>query len=186
MTPSPRGDKEVINTIDWELYAKIRKHKANGVTMRRTADILGISRNTVKRYWDGVHTPDDRKDYPVKVESAEKAAVMEALRQYFEENKNAPKKQRPNAKTAWIALRDTYHYGESTIRGFVRELKGKHPDAFVPLDFEPGEMMQVDWCEIKAVIDGYMHKVPVFCAALPYSYAIFIAVMPDPRSVYPA
>jgi len=40
-------------------------------------------------------------------------------------------------------------------------------------------MMQVDWCEIKAVIDGYMHRVPVFCAVLPYSYAVFIAVMPD-------
>jgi transposase len=166
--------------IEWELYAKIRRLKSEGVSMRRAAESLGISRNTLSRYWDGKHTPDDRKSYPAAVESAEKAAAMEALKAYFEENKGAPKKQRPNAKTAWVALRDRHSFGESTIRGFVRELKAKHPEAFVPLDFEPGEMMQVDWCEIKAVIDGYMHdKVPVFCAALPYSYAIFVAVMPD-------
>jgi transposase len=147
--------------------------------MRQAAANLGISRNTIKRYWDGEHTPDDKINYPASVDSVKKLAVMEALKEYFEANKDAPKKQRPNAKTAWAALREKYNYGESTIRLYVRELKGKHPEAFVPLDFEPGEMMQVDWVEIKAVIDGYTHKVPVFCAALPYSYAVFIAVMPD-------
>ena len=165
--------------IEWELYAKIRKCKADGISMRRCAEALGISRNTVKRYWDGEHTPDDRKDHPQSVCSPEKLAVMEALESYFEENKNAPKKQAPNAKTAWVAIRDKYNVGESTVRSYVRELKAKRPHAFIPLDFEPGEVMQVDWCEIKAVIDGYTHKVPVFCAALPYSYAIFVAVMPD-------
>ena len=166
--------------ITWDKYAQIRKCKADGLTMRCTAKNLGISRNTVTRYWDGAHTPDDKKDYPATVTPPEKAEVMEALAEYFEQHKDAPKKQRPNAKTAWEALRGRFNYGESTIRGFVRELKDKHPEAFVPLDFEPGEMMQVDWCEITAVIDGYTHKkVPVFCAALPYSYAIFIAVMPN-------
>ena len=165
--------------IDWDLYSKIRKFKVDGISMRRTAEALGLSRNTIKRYWDGEHTPDDQKEYPVKVNSPEKEAVMEALKEYFEQNKDAPKKQAPNAKTAWVALRDKYNFGESTIRRFVRELKGKVPDAFIPLSFEPGEVMQIDWCEIKANINGYLHKVPVFCAALPYSYAIFVAVMPD-------
>ena len=165
--------------ISWEAYAKIRRLKADGVSMRKTADGLGMSRNTVKRYWDGERTPDDKKNYPVTVDSEEKLAVMEALKEYFEENKDAPKKQRPNAKTAWEALHARFNIGQSTVRGYVRELKGKYPEAFIPLDFEPGEMMQCDWCEIKAVIDGYMHTVPVFCAALPYSYVIFVAVLPD-------
>jgi len=165
--------------IDWDTYAKVRKCKASGVTMRRCAELLGLSRNTVKRYWNGDHTPDDKKNHPANIDSPEKLAIMEALEQYFEENKDAPKKQAPNAKTAWLAIRDRFKVGESTVRAYVRELRAKKPEAFIPLDFEPGEAMQVDWCEIKAVIDGYMHKVPVFCAALPYSYAIFIAVLPD-------
>ena len=165
--------------IDWVLYSKIRRYKADGISMRRTAEALGISRKTVKRYWEGGHTPDDQKGYPAIVVSPEKQAVMEALIEYFEENKNAPRKQAPNAKTAWEALRGRFSFGESTIRRFVHELRGRRPEAFIPLDFEAGEVMQVDWCEIKAVIDGYMHTVPVFCAALPYSYAIFVAVMHD-------
>ncbi|MCL2153670.1 MAG: IS21 family transposase [Oscillospiraceae bacterium] len=165
--------------IDWDTYARVRKCKVDGVTMRRCAEALGISRNTVKRYWDGNHTPDDKKDHPATVDSPEKLAIMEAIAQYFEENKDAPKKQAPNAKTAWVAIRDRFSVGESTVRKYVSELKAKQPEAFIPLDFEPGEVLQVDWCEIKAVIDGYAHKVPVFCAALPYSYAIFIAVLPN-------
>jgi transposase len=165
--------------IGWDVYAKIRKLKAEGLSKRRVAQALGVSRNTIDRYWNGEHTPDDVKDYPAAVDSPEKLAMMAALRQYFEDNKDAPKKQRPNAKTAWVALRDKYSFGESTIRRFVRELKDVAPEAFIPLVFEPGEVMQVDWCEIKAVINGYMHKVPVFCAVLPYSYAIFTAVLPD-------
>jgi transposase len=165
--------------IDWDIYAKIRKCKADGVTMRRSAELLGLSRNTVKRYWDGSNTPDDKKAYPDTVDSPEKIAVMEALKQYFAENKDAPKKQAPNAKTAWVAIRDRFDVGESTVRRYVRNLKAKNPDAFIPLDFEPGEVMQVDWCESKAVIDGYTHNVPTFCAALPYSYAIFVAVLPN-------
>jgi transposase len=166
-------------SIEWDLYAKIRKHKTDGVSIRCCAKALHISRNTVRRYWYGEHTPDERKNYPAVIYSEEKLTVMECLRQYFEENKDAPRKQAPNAKTAWVAIRDRFNIGESTVRKYVRELKGKYPEAFIPLDFDPGEVMQVDWCEIKAVIDGYMHKVPVFCAALPYSYCIFVAVLPD-------
>jgi transposase len=165
--------------IEWPLYKKIRGFKAGGASKRRCAEALGISRNTVKRYWDGEHTPDDKKAYPATVVSPTKLAVMEALKEYFESNKDAPKKQAPNAKTAWEALRGRFPIGESTVRGYVRELKAKHPEAFIPLDFEPGEAMQVDWCEVKAVIDGHAHTVPVFCAVLPYSYCIFVAVLPD-------
>ena len=165
--------------IEWEIYSKIRKFKADGHSMRRCAEVLGISRNTVRRYWNGEYTPDDKKNYPATVDSPEKQTVMDALAQYYELNKNAPKKQSPNAKTAWVALRDKFNVGESTVRKYVRDLKAKQPGAFIPLDFEPGELIQIDWCEIKAVIDGYMHKVPVFCAALSYSYTIFIAVLPD-------
>jgi len=147
--------------------------------MRGCSEMMGISRNTVKRYWDGEYTPDDRKDYPASVDSPEKLAVMEAIKQYYEDNKDAPKKQAPNAKTAWVAVRDRFNVGESTVRRYVHEAREKYPEVFIPLDFEPGEVMQVDWCECKATIDGYMHTVPVFCAVLPYSYCIFVAVLPD-------
>ena len=166
--------------IDTQLYAKIRKFKNEGASMRHAAKMLGISRNTVKRYWDGAHTPEDRKAYPQSVESPEKKAIMEALKKYFEDNKDSSRrKQAINAKTAWKALRGTYHVGESTIRRYVQELKQMDPQAFIPLSFEPGECMQVDWTEVKICVKGHLYKAQVFCAVLPYSYDIFAIVMPN-------
>jgi len=166
--------------IDTEIYALIRQHKKNGFSMRGAAAALGISRNTVARYWDGAHTPDERKNYPFQIDSAQKELVMEALSKYYEDNKHLLiGKQRINARTAWEAIRETYAVGESTVRRYVRELKGKIPEGFIPLSFEPGEVMQVDWCEVKVNVGGNLWKVPVFCAALPYSYGIFAMVMPD-------
>jgi len=164
--------------ISTETYSKIRQCRKNGLSRRKTAEILRMSRKTVKRYWDGAHMPDEKKDYPAQVESEQKTKVMEVLKKYFHENQTIGK-QRVNAKTAWEAIRDTYAVGESTVRRYVRELKGKNPEGFIPLSFEPAELMQVDWCEVKVVIQGNIWKVPLFCAALPYSYGIFAMVMPN-------
>jgi len=166
--------------IDTDLYAKIRKYKNNGASMRYTASALSIDRKTVKRYWNGEHIPGDRKAYPQKVDSPEKQAIMEAIKKYYEDNKDFSKgKQTINAQTAWKALRDTYNVGESTVRRYVQELKQHNPQAFIPLDFDPGDCMQVDWTEVKICIKGHIWKTPVFCAVLPYSYDIFAMVLPN-------
>jgi len=166
--------------IDAVLYAKIRKYKNSGASMRHTAEALGIHRKTVKRYWDGACLPDDRKAYPQSIDSPEKQAVVEAIKKYYADNKDFSKgKQTINAKTAWKALRDTYNVGESTVRRYVQELKQESPEAFIPLDFDPGECMQVDWTEVYVCTRGHMWKAQVFCAVLPYSYDIFAMVLPN-------
>jgi transposase len=148
--------------------------------MRETAKQLQIPRNTVKRYWDGAHTPGEKKNYPHQVDSPQKELVMAALEEYFEDNKDLlVGKQRINAKTAWETIRETYSVGESTVRRYVSEMKGKNPEGFIPLSFEPGEVMQFDWCKCKVNINGHIWSVPVLCVVLPYSYAIFAMVMPD-------
>jgi len=166
--------------IDTTLYGQIRHFKHQGLSMRQTAKTLGISRHTVKRYWDGAHTPDEKKNYPPQVVSERKAAIMAALEKYYADNLPASLgKQQINAHTAWESIRETYTVGESTVRQYVRELRAKKPQGFIPLSFDPGECLQVDWCENKVSLNGTMHKVPVFCAVLPYSYGIFAQVMPN-------
>ena len=59
--------------------------------------------------------------------------------------------------------------GESTVRRKVRELKGARGKAFVPLSFEPGEAMQVDWGEADIYLSDKKTKVYIFCARLCYS-----------------
>jgi transposase len=166
--------------IDTELYGKIRRFKNSGASIRYAARELGMSRKTVRRYWDGAHTPGERRSEPEKPASPEKQVIMKALVKYFEDNMPfSSGKQTINAQTAWKALRDTYHVGESTVRAYVHELKQQNPETFMPLDFEPGEVIQVDWCEVKICINGHLWKAPVFCSVLPYSYDIFAMILPN-------
>jgi predicted transcriptional regulator len=56
-----RRQEKVVITV--EIYKEIRKLRLEGLSQRRIADRLGISRNTVKKYWDGGHAPWERKPY---------------------------------------------------------------------------------------------------------------------------
>ena len=47
------GDRKVVTSVD--VYKSIRALQLEGVTSQRAAaKILGISRNTVKKYWMGI------------------------------------------------------------------------------------------------------------------------------------
>ncbi len=39
--------------ITVEIYQQIRKLRLDGQSQRQIAKILGVSRNTVKKYWEG-------------------------------------------------------------------------------------------------------------------------------------
>jgi transposase len=51
----------------------------NALSYIQAAEALGVSRNTVRRYWDGAHTPDEKRDYPAQIQSPQKECVMSAL-----------------------------------------------------------------------------------------------------------
>ena len=53
---------KVVTTV--EVYKEIRRLQLDGVTsQRQAAKILGISRNTVQKYWNGDTVPWERKEY---------------------------------------------------------------------------------------------------------------------------
>ena len=60
---------------------------------------------------------------------------------------------------------------ESTVRNKVKELKGEIPKAFVPLQFDPGDTLQVDWGEATVYVADTRMNINIFCARLCYSYA---------------
>ena len=78
------------------------------------------------------------------------------------------KKQRHTAKRIYDRLVEETGFtgGESTIRAKVHELKQLMPSAFLPLLFDPGEALQVDWGEAFVYIKGKREKVNLFCARL--------------------
>lgn len=165
--------------IDRELYQKIRKLHNDGCSGRRIARILGCSRRTVKKYCQGAVIYDAQSS-PELGEPPLRQTLEKEILAMLEENKKLPRKQHQSAKTMWLELKKKgFTVGESTIRRYVHDLYQKYPEAFVPLDFEPGEAMQVDWGDMKAWIDNVNTTVSVFVTILPYSYSLYASVFPD-------
>ena len=158
-----------------EVYKEVRRLRLEGVGQRQIAKRLGISRNTVRKYMDGEAVPWEKKERERKETSltAEvKAFVANCLKQDEEEG---TKKQKHTAKRIYDRLVSEIGYqgGESTVRGYVRELREKSREAYVPLEFAPGEAVQVDWGEVCVWLGGEKVKANLFCGRLCYSDAPF-------------
>jgi len=165
--------------IELDLYRDIRRLFNDGRSQRQIAKILRCGRMTVRKYCQGALTHDAKKTVP-ETGTPLRQTLEQEIESMLEENKNLPRKQQMTAKNMWQELRKKgYGIGESTVRRHVCELGQKHAPSFVPLDFEPGEAMQVDWGDNKAWIGGVNTNVSTFVTILPYSYAPYALVFPD-------
>jgi transposase len=156
-----------------ELYKEIRKMRLDGMSQRQIAGTLHISRNTVKKYWDGNSVPWERKDYnrEAPVITGE---VANFVRQCLAEDEHCrSKKQHHTAKRIYDRLVEECNFtgGETTVRRLVRQLREKAQEAFVPLAFPAGDAMQIDWGEATVYLGGVKTVVNLFCARMCYSDA---------------
>ncbi|MBP5362029.1 MAG: hypothetical protein J6Y71_03240 [Ruminococcus sp.] len=130
-----------------DIYEKIRDFQKKGFGKKTTAKLLGISKNTVKKYWDGATVPWVRKEGSGSVSTVVTPEVVAFINKCIEEDKDAPRKQRHTARRIYDRLvsEKDFKGAESTIRNEVAIIKKNNPNAFVPLSFMPGEAIQVDW-----------------------------------------
>ena len=164
-------------SIEVELYEKIRYlHVHEGKSQRAISKILGLSRNTVKKYIDGSHVPWERLGVSGRRQYVITDEVMEFIESCLacDEAENI-KKQKHTAKRIYDRLVDEKGFkgGESTIREIVAKLKDKPSKAFVPLSFDPGEAIQIDWGEATIYLAGKKVKVNLFCMRECYSADIY-------------
>ena len=146
--------------------------RLQGMSQRQIATSLQISRNTVKKYWNGDSVPWERKNYSREA-SVLTENVVSFVRHCLEEDTRSPKKQRHTAKRIYDRLVDELGFtgGETTVRRLVSQLREKPQEAFVPLSFPPGDAMQIDWGEATVYLSGEKTVVNLFCARLCYSGA---------------
>ncbi len=157
-------------------YAEIRQRTLEGESQRQIAKDLGISRRTVKKYCDGARVPWEKtsREREATVVTEDVVAFIESCLE-TEERDNL-KKQKHTARRIYDRLVEEkgFQGGESTIRRKVRDIKGQRTKSFIPLQFEPGEAMQVDWGEAVVEIRGEQSKTYFFCARLCYSCRPFV------------
>jgi len=163
-----------------DLYKQIRYLFVHeNLSQRAIARQLGISRNTVKRYCGGEQVPwqrrglSGRQRYVITEEML--AFIKDCLAEDVEEDIS---KQKHTAKKIYDRLVEekNFHGGQSTVREIVSALKDKPNKVFIPLSFEPGEAIQIDWGEITAYLAKQKVKLQIFCMRECYSADIFVKV----------
>jgi transposase len=166
--------------IDPDIYSVIRRYEQENKSRRSCAKETGISRDTVAKYWGGKHYPGEPRALKPRENAPKKEQICLEIKEMLEEEKkHYRRKQKLTARRIWELLRGKYPIAYSTIRQYMREITrdNKNYKSMVPLSFEPGEVTEVDFCEITAVINGEIRKVNIFCAVLKYSFRVFCTVV---------
>jgi len=165
--------------IEVEIYEEIRRLHLEGLSQRAIAAKLKISRQTVKKYCDGDTVPWVRKDYerePDVITEDVKKFILECFRS---DEKEKLKKQKHTAKRIYdrLVTEKGFTGGESTIRKAVKLFKKQNavpPQTIMPLSYQPGEALQIDWGEATVYINDIKTRLYTFCARLCYSCDIFV------------
>lgn len=164
-------------SIEVEIYEKIRHlHEHEGKSQREISKILGISRNTVKKYYEGTQVPWERQGVSGRQRYVVTDEVLEFIKSCLASDQTENiKKQRHTAKRIYDLLVEFKNFegGETTIREIVAELKGKQAKVFIPLSYDPGEAIQIDWGEATVYIQGKKVKINLFCMRECYSADMF-------------
>lgn len=167
----------MVTSLD--VYKEIRRLQLEGVTSQRAAARqLGISRNTVKKYWEGNAVPWERKEY-----SREAAVMTPDVVRFIascldEDEREQVRKQKHTARRIYERLVEEQGFtgSESSVRNLVHDMRAtrKETKAFVPLRFAPGEAVQIDWGEATIYLNGKKTVVNLFCARLCHSCAPYV------------
>jgi transposase len=167
--------------VDISLYNKIRKMRINGESQRSIAKQLGLNRKTVSKYCDGGAIPGERaprKEGPTE----RKNAVKRLMAEYLEDTSALTGwKQKTTAKMVHGHVRKTVDVSYQTVCRYMPEVREKDSEGFLTLSFNPGEAMQVDFCDIHVIINEKMRLCQLFCCLLGYSGMIFSTILPDQK-----
>ena len=146
-----------------------------GLSFRRISIITGLARDTVRKWYFSKEYPKYSRS---KTLSPKKELVLPYLKLWIDEDiKLIKQRKRKNIRPASTMWQELMELGivisESTVRSYVRELKPR--EAFIPLEYDPGVDMQVDWGHVDVEFAGGIRfKVNIFVATLPYSNARFV------------
>ncbi len=166
--------------IEVDIYEQIRYlHEHGGHSQRAIAKILGVSRNTVKKYYEGAWVPWERQGVSGRKRYVITEEILQFIKDCFSEDEDENiKKQEHTAKRIYERLvkEKDFTGGESTIREIVAKLREKQRKVFIPLSFDPGEAVQIDWGQATVYLDGIKTKVNIFCMRECYSADIFCMV----------
>ena len=163
----------------------IRVLHGRGISKREIAHTLHVSRKTVDKYTaeDYVVVAEPRMRLRQARPAPKLGRWKATLEEWMDQDTQAPRKQRRTARKLYKDLVEQYpgevDIAEVTVRRFVREYRGaRGREAFVPLEFAPGEMAEADFGHAMVVLAGQRQTLPFYASVLMYAGVRFAKVYP--------
>ena len=146
------------------------RHKVliEGQSQRRAAREMGLSRNTVKKYLE-VSEPKRLELNPRSRPVLEE--VKPRMDQLLEEwaGRVTAKQRLTGSRLHRELVQEGYQVGVTLVRDYLREVKRRKAEVFIPLVHRPGDEAQVDFFEVTVDEAGTRRKAWQFLMRLMYS-----------------
>jgi len=162
-----------------DIEAIRRAYFIEGLSMREIARTLHHGRRLVKK------AIADPGPYQYQLRKPSAAPVLgpyhDRINELLIESEQQPRKQRYTARRIYRLIRDEGYQGsESTVRHYAGPIRKamRRPDAYLPLEFDPGQDAQMDWGEATVEIGGKRQKVQLFLMRLNHSRVRFVMAFP--------
>lgn len=157
----------------------IRVMYQRGVPIRQIAREMHVSRKTVRKYTaEGfVVEPEPRQRAKKPRPAPQMDRWKPVLAQWVAKDEEEPRKQRQTARRMYQRLVEEYGatVSEASVRRYVAHLKGSRArEAYVPLEFKPGSMTQVDFGHADVVLAGERRNLPFIAMRLMASTVSFV------------
>lgn len=165
------------------MLAKIRRmHLRDKLSVREISRRTGLSRNTVRRWLRQVDvvTPV----YPQRERHSVLDPYQDVLIQWLRTDRHRPVRDRRTVKVLFQQLQARGYPGSyQRVCAFVRRWRESDQSlpsrqAFVPLQFAPGNAFQFDWSCEYAVIAGQRKRLEVAHIKLAYSRVFLLVAYP--------
>jgi transposase len=146
-------------------------HEREGLSERKIAIELGVSRNTVRKYLAAAESPTTmarQKSYGNRTYSDEVRRVLPIIDEWLKSDETVWKKQNHTAVRIHARLVKEYGFtgSASNIRAIVARRRNKLKEVFIPLEFQLGHQFQFDWGEADVTLRGRTRRVYLFCMQL--------------------
>lgn len=167
-----------MRTVDE--YEEIRKaYYLEGMSIREISKRLHHGRVLIRKALDQA----EPAKYRTRVPRA--APVLAPYKSKIDalilESEQMPRKQRYTGHKIYQLLRaEGYQGSEGNVHHYVSQQRRgrKQKQAYLPLEFEPGQDAQVDWGEVLVELQGVQQKVQIFVMRLNHSRARFVMAFP--------
>jgi transposase len=155
------------------------RHKVlvEGVSVRRVAREMGISRNTVRRYLDQAepsYGPREAQPRPVMDRVGPRIEALLA-----ESPRWTGGKQRLTAtRLHHMLVAEGFSVGVTLVKEAVAEWRRRRREVFVPLVYHPGDLAEVDFFEVLVDVAGARQKAWMLVIRLMHSGRDYARIYP--------